>query len=129
MKDDIFNQLNSKQKEAIEKLEGPSIILAGAGSGKTRVLVSKVINLIENHHVSPGLHRGKKYAAGVSGLASSSRLHGGWRRAVGVKQVCRVMAPGEKAFISSVTVYNCRQVHHYRGKGDVSWQIRSYMLS
>jgi len=53
MKDDIFNQLNSKQKEAIEKLEGPSIILAGAGSGKTRVLVSKVINLIENHHVSP----------------------------------------------------------------------------
>ena len=53
METTIFNQLNSKQKEAIEKLEGPSIILAGAGSGKTRVLVSKVINLIENHHVAP----------------------------------------------------------------------------
>ncbi len=53
MKSHIINQLNNKQKEAIEKLEGPSIILAGAGSGKTRVLVSKVINLIENHHINP----------------------------------------------------------------------------
>ena len=53
MKSQIINQLNNKQKEAIEKLGGPSIILAGAGSGKTRVLISKVINLIENHHINP----------------------------------------------------------------------------
>ena len=54
MEINIINQLNNKQKEAIEKITGPSIILAGAGSGKTRVLVSKVINLIENHHVPQG---------------------------------------------------------------------------
>ena len=53
MKSQRINQLNPKQREAIEKIDGPSIILAGAGSGKTRVLVSKVINLIENYHVSP----------------------------------------------------------------------------
>ncbi|MCS6956742.1 MAG: UvrD-helicase domain-containing protein [Patescibacteria group bacterium] len=53
MKDDIFNNLNSFQKKAIFYTKGPSIILAGAGSGKTRVLIAKVINLIKNHFVSP----------------------------------------------------------------------------
>lgn len=53
MESTIINLLNSKQKEAVKKFDGPSIVLAGAGSGKTRVLVSKVINLIENHHISP----------------------------------------------------------------------------
>lgn len=49
----IFNGLNPQQKEAVSHATGPSIILAGAGSGKTRVLVYKVINLIKNHHVLP----------------------------------------------------------------------------
>lgn len=50
---DIFEGLNSKQKEAVELHDGPCIILAGAGSGKTRVLIHKVLNLIANHNVSP----------------------------------------------------------------------------
>jgi len=50
---DIFKGLNPQQKRAIEYVDGPSIVLAGAGSGKTRVLVHKVLNLIENHHVDP----------------------------------------------------------------------------
>lgn len=37
--------------QAVKIVEGPSVILAGAGSGKTRVLIHKVLNLIENHHV------------------------------------------------------------------------------
>lgn len=47
----LFNKLNKKQREAIDNSDGPSIILAGAGSGKTRVLVSKVINLIKNKNI------------------------------------------------------------------------------
>ncbi len=47
MKTNIFNSLNEKQKEAVKYTKGPSVILAGAGSGKTRVLVGKVIYLIE----------------------------------------------------------------------------------
>jgi len=48
MKEDLFNKLNEKQKQAVNYMTGPSIILAGAGSGKTRVLVYKVINIIKS---------------------------------------------------------------------------------
>src|SRR3989339_2026505 len=50
---DILTQLNSQQKEAVLYHRGSSIILAGAGSGKTRVLISKVVNLIKNYQVDP----------------------------------------------------------------------------
>lgn len=53
MSSDILSFLNPQQKEAVLKANGPSIILAGAGSGKTRVLIAKVINLIKNHRVDP----------------------------------------------------------------------------
>lgn len=48
-----FNELNKQQQEAVSHVRGPSIILAGAGSGKTRVLVHKVLSLIQNHSVNP----------------------------------------------------------------------------
>ncbi len=53
MLDNIFNSLNSQQRKAVEYSSGPSIIIAGAGSGKTRVLVSKVLHLIHNCHINP----------------------------------------------------------------------------
>lgn len=53
MKTDLFKHLNNQQKEAVMQADGPSVILAGAGSGKTRVLVSKVLNLALNHSVNP----------------------------------------------------------------------------
>jgi len=49
----LFKQLNSSQSKAVEYINGSSIILAGAGSGKTRVLISKVLYLIEEKGVNP----------------------------------------------------------------------------
>lgn len=48
-----FNGLNTQQNQAVKQTEGPSIILAGAGSGKTRVLVHKVMYLIQKMDVKP----------------------------------------------------------------------------
>ena len=47
-----FKDLNKEQKEAVTEIEGPCMIIAGAGSGKTRVLTYKLAYLIERG-VSP----------------------------------------------------------------------------
>ena len=43
-----MESLNSRQKEAVNHIQGPLRIIAGAGSGKTRVLIYKILHLLKN---------------------------------------------------------------------------------
>ena len=49
LKSDYLSNLNEKQQEAVISLDGPLLIVAGAGSGKTKVLTSRIAHIIKSH--------------------------------------------------------------------------------
>ena len=50
---DYLKNLNKAQKEAVTHLDGPLLIVAGAGSGKTKVLTTRIANIIKEKKAYP----------------------------------------------------------------------------
>ena len=50
---DYIKELNNSQREAVLNVEGPCLVIAGAGSGKTRVLTYRIAHLIKKHNQDP----------------------------------------------------------------------------
>ena len=53
MSDQILTNLNPEQREAVEHIDGPTLVLAGAGTGKTKVLTSRIANILNQNKAFP----------------------------------------------------------------------------
>ena len=48
-----LNQLNDKQKQAVDTIEGPVVVVAGPGTGKTKILTVRIANILKKTDTSP----------------------------------------------------------------------------
>ena len=70
--EEYLTLLNDRQREAVVYTEGPELVIAGAGSGKTRVLTYKIVHLL-NHGYEPWRIMALTFTNKASGWAPSTR--------------------------------------------------------
>ena len=104
-----LDSLNESQRAAVEALDGPVLVLAGAGTGKTRVLTTRFAHILLSRRAFPSQ---------VLAVTFTSRAAGEMRSRLRAMQIGGVQA---LAFHAAAR----RQLHYFwpRVVGDTSWQL------
>lgn len=119
MVEKILTGLNEPQRQAVEQTEGPVLILAGAGSGKTRTLTARIAYLIEQQNIDPTRILAVTFTNKAAGEMADrvSRLLGwaghdyslpwlGTFHSIGVKVLRRELNDSKLPFTNSFTIYD-----------------------
>src|SRR5881227_3550655 len=94
---DLLEDLTSAQREAVTHVEGPLLILAGAGSGKTRVITRRVAYLLQQ-----GVRPGNILAITFTNKAAGE-----------MKQRVEALLPGNRVWISTFHSFGVRVLRQY----------------
>lgn len=111
----LFEQLNDNQRQAVVYCDGPQLVIAGAGSGKTRVLTYKITYLLVHHNLQPwnvlaltftnkAANEMKERIAGIVGLEQARSLQMGTFHSI-FSRILRMEA-AMLGFTSDFTIYD-----------------------
>lgn len=113
MHDLILKDLNPYQREAVTHFEGPLLIIAGAGSGKTRTITHRIAYLIAHHTIPPSQ---------ILGVTFTNKAAAEMKRRV-EKLVGANKTPWIRTFHSTAAAILREQIHHLGGAYSYNFTI------